>query len=71
MIGGRIQGANTPDFRDAVDLFTIGAEPGPGVLTRVVFARPGTFRYMRYLSPKNGGCNLSELAFLGPPKASP
>ena len=71
MVGARIQGANRADFQDAVDLLTITSAPGPGQLTVAPITHPGAFRYVRYLSPAEGSCNLSELAFLGDSSARP
>ena len=67
MKGGRFQGANKPDFGDAVDLFTVTEAPEAGVFTKVNVSTPGRFRYLRYLSPDGGSANVAEIAFLGQP----
>jgi hypothetical protein len=67
MKGGRFQGSNQPDFGDAVDLFTVTEVPQAGVFTKVNVRAPGSFRYLRYLSPGGGSANVAEIAFLGQP----
>jgi beta-galactosidase len=68
MNGGVFQGANLPDFSDAVALFTIMNTPPDGAMTAQYPANLSTFRYLRYLAPVNGYGNISELEFysLGP-----
>ncbi|MDN5286319.1 MAG: Beta-mannanase/endoglucanase precursor [Mucilaginibacter sp.] len=65
MVGGIFQGANTADFSDAVTLFTVSAQPAVGVLTDQVISNTGSYRYLRYLSPAGGSCNIAELQFWG------
>jgi hypothetical protein len=36
-----------------------------GVLTDVAVSPAGSFRYLRYLSPEGGSCNVAEIAFVG------
>lgn len=62
MVGGRFQGANTPDFKDAVDLYVIRNLPGM-LFESVTINCNKTFRYLRYLSPKNSNGDISELEF--------
>lgn len=63
VVGGKFQGANAADFSDAVDLFTVASSPATATLTTQEIANSGTFRYVRYLSPANGSCNVAELEF--------
>ncbi|MGO9115563.1 MAG: carbohydrate-binding protein [Thermoguttaceae bacterium] len=65
MVGGIFQGANQPDFSDAVTLATVTTQPATGVLTPVNVADTAAFRYVRYLSPDNSWGNVAELEFLG------
>lgn len=69
MVGGLIQGANQPDFSDAVTLFTITTQPATGVFTTAHVNNAAGFRYVRYLSPNNGFGNVAELQFYGYPFA--
>ena len=64
MVNGKIQGANTANFSDAVDLLVITAPP-LAALTRVNLAAPTAYRYVRYLSPDHGQGNIAELQFFG------
>jgi hypothetical protein len=63
MIGVRFQGANKPDFSDSVNLFTIGELPAK--FEKIGIHHPGTFRYVRYLSPPRKKGNIAELEFYG------
>ena len=64
MIGGIFQGANRPDFRDAVVLYQIKENPGEQYGTARV-ASEKKFRYVRYLSPPASHGNIAELEFYG------
>lgn len=71
MVGGKIQGSNTPDFSSGVEtLYTIATAPPDGTMTTAAFDNNRAFRYIRYLSPNNGFCNVCELAFFGSPAAN-
>jgi len=65
MVGGIFQGANLPDFSDAVALYTVSIAPPQNVYTdqQVIDTLP--FRYLRYLSGPNGDCNVAEIQFWG------
>lgn len=64
MVGGKFQGSNTADFSSGVvDLFTIAIQPADGVNTEQAISDTTTFRYVRYLSPSNGFCNVAEVEF--------
>src|SRR5258708_8504734 len=63
MLGGVFQGANLPDFSDAVNMFTITNAPAQGVMTLQLITNTTAFRYVRYLSGVNGFCNAAELEF--------
>jgi hypothetical protein len=61
MKGGRFEGANDPDFRDARLLYTIDFHPD--MYFHTVSLKESYFRYYRYLSPDGGACNIAELEF--------
>ena len=67
MTGGKFQVANTEDFSDAVTIATVPEAPADGVLTKLT-APSGTakrYRYLRYIGPDNGSCNVAEVQFYG------
>ncbi len=67
MVGGVFEGANARDFSDAVTLHKITVAPPEGVMTDVALGTAaGLYRYVRYVSPVDGYCNVSEIAFLVP-----
>ena len=66
MVGGQFQGANVADFSSGVvTLFTVPSTPPDGWTTVKNVAPAGPFRYLRYISPANGWCNVAEVQFLG------
>ena len=67
MVGGIFQGANQANFSGAVTLCTVTNQPATGVFTSASIANASAFRYVRYLSPNGGYCNVSELEFYGYP----
>jgi xylan 1,4-beta-xylosidase len=74
MQGGYFQGANTASFADAVTLFTItNVPPDGGVPSSQIVTNAAAFRYVRYVGPVNGSCNVAELQFFspGPPVTPP
>ena len=62
LIGGVFQGSNQDDFSDAVDLYVV-KEHNDLQVTKVLFDRQDTFRYVRYLSAPEGFCNMAEMRF--------
>lgn len=67
MVLGIIEGANHPDFGDAVPLHMIKNIPDEGQWTFADIRCSKGFRYVRYIGPDNVRCNLSELQFSGYP----
>jgi uncharacterized repeat protein (TIGR03806 family) len=63
MVGGKFQGANAADFTGAIDLCTVTSAPPAGTYTAQAVAITNAFRYVRYLSPTNGFCNVAEVEF--------
>lgn len=67
MTGGKFQVANTAGFSDAVTIATVPEAPAESVLTKLA-APSGTakrYRYLRYIGPDNGNCNVAEVQFYG------
>jgi len=60
-----IEGANDPEFADAVPLYIIPAAAAERTMTLADIHCSKGFRYVRYISPSNVRCNLSELQFYG------
>ncbi|WAC18300.1 fibronectin type III domain-containing protein [Luteolibacter sp. SL250] len=69
MIRGVFQGSNSPDFSSPEKLAEINIRPVKGAEAMLAVTHPGTFRYVRYLSPNGGYANVAELKFYaaGPP----
>jgi hypothetical protein len=66
MVGGKFQGSN--DQSAWTDLVTITSTP-PYAWTELAVSNSTGFRYVRYLSPDNGWCNVAELEFYSNPGA--
>ncbi len=64
MLNGVFEGANQPDFSDAVNLGTVLFDPPGGVFTIIPVTWPGTFRYFRYNNTAGHG-NVSEIEVYG------
>lgn len=70
--GGRvelavIEGANEPDFSDAMPIYMIKSAASEGVMHYGQVDCSRGFRYVRYVSPHDVRCNLAELEFHGYP----
>ena len=62
---GVFEGANRPDFLDALPLYVIdNAHPSGQMVYKDVDVSLG-FRYVRYVGPADARCNIAELAFYG------
>lgn len=61
-VGGRFQGANNPQFRNAVTFHTI-TDTLDMKWHKIDVNDSRKFRYVRYLSAKWGLCNIAELRF--------
>ena len=62
-----IQGANEPDFSDAVPIYVIKEPAETGRMHYVEINCSRGFRYVRYMGPVESRCNLAELEFYGIP----
>lgn len=59
------EGANSPDFMDAVPLHCISSPPSVGTKTWVDVSVSRGFRYVRYVGGAGSYCNIAELQFYG------
>jgi hypothetical protein len=62
---GVFEGANSPDFCDAVPFFIIKDLPKENILTEQVVDCSKGFRYVRYVGPSGSYGNIGELEFYG------
>lgn len=62
MVGGRFEGANKPDFSDAVTLLEI-TRPQKYPMEEFAVNSPGTYRYVRYVAPDGSWGNVAEVQF--------
>ncbi len=62
---GVFEGANNPDFGDAIPIHIINVLPTQAVLNEQNINCSKGFRYIRYVSPSNQRCNFTELEFWG------
>ena len=66
MVGGQFQGCNVADFSSGVvTLFTVASQPADGVMAVQTISNTNIFRYLRYIGPDGGYCNVAEVAFFG------
>lgn len=66
MVGGVFQGSNVADFSSGVTtLYTVTSTPSSSAYTLQAVTNYAGFRYLRYLGPTNGSCNVSEVVFYG------
>jgi uncharacterized protein YjdB len=61
MTGGQFQGSN--DSSSWTTLATIGSQPSQGAWTSLGVSNSTNWRYVRYLGPANGYCNVAEVEF--------
>lgn len=62
MIGGTFEGSNRIDFLDADTLFQIQRYPDR-LYNKILMEFAKKYRYLRYKSPKDGYCDISEIWF--------
>lgn len=65
MVLGVFEGANKPDFGDAIPLFLINTTPPQNILTSQDIICSRGFRYVRYVGPPTAKCNVAEIEFYG------
>ena len=64
---GVFEGANTPNFMDAIPLYIIKEKGIFGKLSYSDVNCSKGFRYVRYVGPEDERCNIAELEFFGYP----
>ena len=62
---GVFEGANQPDFSDAIPFFIIKDTPIVKQVNTCEVNCSRGFRYVRYVGPADSQCNVAELAFYG------
>lgn len=62
---GVFEGANNPDFGDAIPFYIVSEIPKENVLTSQTVNCSRGFRYVRYIGPNDKRCNIAELEFHG------
>lgn len=67
MVLGIFEGANKPDFSDAIPIHMIHTAPNYEEMTTEDVNCSKGFRYVRYIGPDDARCNVSELRFYGHP----
>ena len=65
MNGGKFQGSNSSTSSGFTDLYTIAAIPPADAWSEVTINNQNTYRYLRYLGPVDGFCNIAEMEFYG------
>lgn len=60
-----IEGANMPDFSDALPIAMIKEKGRAREMSYIETSFSRGVRYVRYVGPNNARCNLSELEFIG------
>lgn len=64
---GVFEGANSPDFMDALPLYIIDEKGTIGKMSYADVVCSRGFRYVRYIGPSDARCNIAELVFYGHP----
>ena len=64
---GVFEGANSPDFMDALPLYIIDEKGTIGKMSYADVICSRGFRYVRYIGPSDARCNIAELVFYGHP----
>ena len=62
---GVFEGANTPDFMDALPLYIITELGSYGIMDYADVTCSKGFRYVRYVGPSDERCNIAEIEFYG------
>ncbi len=65
LILGVFEGANNPDFGDAIPIFVITERPENNKLTKKSVNCSRAFRYVRYVGPNDTRGNIAEVEFYG------
>ena len=62
---GVFEGANNPDFGDAIPLYVVPDAAAENQLTTVAVNSSKGYRYVRYIGRRDVRCNIAELEFWG------
>ena len=62
---GVFEGANSPDFMDALPLYLIDERGKTGIISYADVSCSRGFLYVRYVGPADARCNIAELEFYG------
>ena len=65
LVLGVFEGANNPDFGDAIPFFVITQKPPYNTFTRQTISCSRAFRYVRYVGPNDSKGNIAEIEFYG------
>ena len=65
MLLSLFEGANSPDFMDAMPLYLISDKPANGTASTSDVSVSRGFRYVRYVGSSGSYCNIAELQFYG------
>jgi len=65
MLLSLFEGANSPDFMDAIPLYLISEKPARGTYTETDVNVSRGFRYIRYVGGTGSYSNIAELQFFG------
>ena len=65
MVLGVFEGANEPDFSDALPFYIIDKQPAEKRFTYADIHCSRGFRYVRYVGPNDVRCNVGEIRFYG------
>jgi len=65
MLLSLFEGANSPDFMDALPLHFVGERPAAGTTAYADVNVSRGFRYVRYVGGSGSYCNIAELQFFG------
>ncbi len=65
MLLSLFEGANSPDFMDALPLYLISEKPAKDAEARIDINVSRGFRYVRYVGSAGSFCNIAELKFYG------
>lgn len=67
VVGGRIEGSEFEDFRNATSILTITEIPKRRINTIYLSNPKHAFRYYRYIGPPDGYCNIAEVSLFSHP----
>lgn len=70
MNGGKFQVSANADFSSPITIATISENPTEGVMTKLAAPATSFYRYLRYIGPDKGNCNVAEVEFYGIKKSS-